>query len=121
MQIIKRSAQVTQAVKNVQRLKTILAVFGHHGLEEFLIRMGLGRYLSSTAHASGVEKLTIPERLRMTFESLGPTFVKFGQVLGNRPDMLPEAFITEFKKLQDKVAPFSFELVKSPPAAKTLL
>src|SRR5581483_8013173 len=56
---------------------------------------------------------TVPERLRMTFESLGPTFVKLGQLLGNRPDMIPESFIEEFKRLQDNVAPLPFEIIRA--------
>ncbi|MEW6055447.1 MAG: AarF/UbiB family protein [Bdellovibrionota bacterium] len=113
MQLFRTGKQVTQAVKNVGRLRTILGTFARHGLEEFLIRMGLERYLPATARDEGVEKLTIPERLRMAFESLGPTFVKLGQLLSNRPDMVPDAFIEEFKKLQDNVAPLPFDVIRA--------
>ncbi len=112
MQIFKTGKQVTRAVKNVQRLRTILGVFGRHGLEDFLIRMGLGRHIASIGRAEGVEQLTVPERLRKAFESLGPTFVKLGQLLSNRPDMIPENFVEEFKKLQDNVPPVEFSLMK---------
>ncbi len=104
---------MTQAVKNVQRLRAILGVFGRHGLQEFLIRMGLERHLSASAKEEGVENRTLPERLRMAFEHLGPTFVKLGQLLSNRPDMIPENFIDEFKKLQDNVAPLPFEAIRT--------
>lgn len=112
MQILKTGRQVTSAVKNVGRLKTILSVFWQHGLEEFLIRMGLARYLSPQKRKAGLEGLSIPERLRIAFEALGPTFVKLGQLLANRPDMIPEPFIEEFEKLQDNVAALPFEKMK---------
>ncbi len=48
----------------------------------------------------------MPERLRLMFEDLGPTFIKFGQVLACRPDMLPIEYSREFLKLTDSVAPF---------------
>lgn len=113
MQLFKTGKQVTQAVKNVQRLRVILGTFGKQGLEEFLIRMGLERYLPSSTREEGVENRTIPERLRTSFEQLGPTFVKLGQLLSNRPDMIPEPFIEEFKKLQDNVAPLPFEVIRA--------
>ncbi len=112
MQIFKTGKQVTQAVKNVQRLRVILTTFGRHGLQEFLIRMGFQRYLPTFSKSEEIEKLTVPERLRMAFESLGPAFIKLGQLFGNRPDMIPEAFIEEFKKLQDHVAPLPFETIR---------
>lgn len=110
MELFKTGKQVTQGLKNVGRLRTILATFGRHGLDEFLLRMGLER--PATSRAEGVENLTIPERLRMAFESLGPTFVKLGQLLSNRPDMIPDSFIAEFKKLQDNVAPLPFDVIR---------
>lgn len=49
---------------------------------------------------------TTPERIRLTIEELGPTFVKFGQILADRPDMVSERFRVELKKLQSKAKPF---------------
>ena len=53
--------------------------------------------------------LTKGERLRLALEDLGPLYVKFGQSLSTRPDLLPEDIASELSKLQDKVAPFSGE------------
>jgi len=50
----------------------------------------------------------VPERVRLAFEELGPTFIKFGQVLSSRPDLLSTEFVKELTKLQDSVPPFPF-------------
>jgi ubiquinone biosynthesis protein len=57
-------------------------------------------------------KITSPVIVKETIEKLGPTFVKFGQFLSIRPDLVPPEFGDEFRKLQDQVPPFSFEFAK---------
>ncbi|WP_246845275.1 AarF/ABC1/UbiB kinase family protein [Bdellovibrio sp. NC01] len=52
------------------------------------------------------------ERMRMSFEELGPTFVKLGQVLATRPDLVPEEYVAEFEKLHDRVQPLPFSVVE---------
>jgi ubiquinone biosynthesis protein len=52
--------------------------------------------------------LTTAERLRLAFEELGPTFIKLGQILSCRPDILPPVFLKEMSKLQDEVPPFPY-------------
>ena len=53
-----------------------------------------------------------PEQLANDLEAMGPTFVKLGQILSSRPDLLPEAYIKALSRLQDKVKPFPFEEVE---------
>lgn len=48
----------------------------------------------------------------MAFEELGPTFVKLGQLLATRPDLVPDEFVIEFSKLHDRVLPLRFEIVE---------
>lgn len=51
-------------------------------------------------------------RLRHAMEELGPTFIKLGQVLSTRPDVIPEAYVEAFQQLQDDVAPLPFEALR---------
>ena len=106
--------QLGQAVKNVQRLRQILGVFGKYGFVDVVDRMNLGKFLPSrlAAFAETQADIPAPVRLRLSFEELGPTFVKFGQLLSTRPDLVPEAFITEFVKLQDDVQPLPYDVVR---------
>lgn len=115
MQWIRTGRQLGQAVKNVQRLRHIVAVFGKHGFADVVVRMDLGRFLPTrlAQFAESQADKSTPERLREAFEELGPTFVKLGQLLSTRPDLLPESFLEEFTKLQDNVNPLPFETVQA--------
>lgn len=55
----------------------------------------------------------LPKRIKLAFEKLGPVFVKFGQLLSTRPDLLPPQFIQELSKLQNQVKPFNSELSRN--------
>ena len=117
MKLIRRGRQLGQAVKNVQRLRQIIAVFARHGFADIVDRMSLGKFLPArlAAYAETQSEKSLPARLREAFEELGPTFVKLGQLFSMRPDLLPETFIDEFIQLQDQVQPLSFETVRLPP------
>jgi ubiquinone biosynthesis protein len=114
MQWIRTGRQIGQAVKNVGRLRQILGVFAKHGFIDVVDRMNLGKFLPSRLAAYAEAQADIPTqvRLRKSFEELGPTFVKLGQLLSTRSDLLPEAFIEEFTRLQDNVQPLAFDVVK---------
>lgn len=58
------------------------------------------------------QKLTRPMLIRMFFEDLGPTFIKFGQIIASSSGMFPDAYVGEFQKVLDRVKPFPFEDVK---------
>jgi ubiquinone biosynthesis protein len=70
-------------------------------------RKAIGKYLKTRR-----PKISAPVIAKETLEKLGPTYVKFGQFLSIRPDLVPAEFCNEFRKLQDKVSPFPFAHVK---------
>ncbi len=94
------------------RYNQILRVFVRYGYEElvsYLIESGqyrLIRRLIPSTTKKNAQKYTRWEKLRLVCEELGPTFIKFGQILSNRPDLLPNDLITQFERLQDNVPPF---------------
>jgi len=97
---------ILTAVRDMDRLRQITQVLARHGFGELVTRMGL----SSTATNREGEKVPRPllgERLRLVLQDLGPTFVKLGQIISTRSDLLPEDILFELKKLQDDVAPFA--------------
>src|SRR5687767_12854779 len=98
--------------KNAARLKTIVGVFAKNGFQNVAEKIKVGQFLLERFSKPGIDKYTPAERLRMAFEELGPTFVKLGQLLATRPDLVPPDFIEEFKKLHDQVSPISFASVE---------
>lgn len=104
--------QITLSLRSAARLKKILTVFARHGFQDLIERAQLGRFFWEKVLASDLEHLSTAERIRLAFEQLGPTFVKLGQLLATRSDLLPEDYIEEFKKLHDNVAPLTAEELK---------
>jgi ubiquinone biosynthesis protein len=95
------------------RYRQIAQVLGHHGFGYLIEQLGLARLLSlprRIVRRPVPDPLGGPERLRRALTALGPTFVKLGQILSTRPDLLPPAFILELSKLQDTVPPFPAEV-----------
>ena len=104
---------------HIKRYRQIILVFVKHGFGTLIDQLGIFDYLNikkMIGRDNGEdinEKLSIGERLRLSLEELGPTFVKLGQIISTRPDILPHAVIAELEKLQDAVPPFPFDGVKS--------
>jgi ubiquinone biosynthesis protein len=91
-------------LRNAARLKTIATTFARYGFQNVLEKMGLKNLgILDRWIDSDMRQKATGERLRMAFDELGPAFVKFGQVLATRPDLIPEDIAEEFKKLQDQV------------------
>jgi len=96
-------------IKNLKRLKEVVHILTKYGFGYLADSLKLPKVIF---RKKAVEKLTRAERIRLIFEELGTTFIKFGQILSTRPDIIPKDVITELKKLQDQVPPFSFKEVE---------
>jgi ubiquinone biosynthesis protein len=106
---------VIQAVRDLQRLRDITAVVARHGFGELLDRARIWEVLGRRAEGArpSAEELraTSARRFRELLAELGPTFIKLGQILSSRPDILPPDFIRELSKLQDDAPPLPVEQV----------
>ncbi len=110
--------RLLSSTRDLGRLEEIGKVLLRYGFSSIVQRLGLikalekaGRILHKEEIAD-LAKLSPPERARRAFEDLGPTFVKLGQVLSSRVEMLPPEWIQAFEKLQDQVEPVPFEDLK---------
>ena len=107
-----------QTIKNLNRLRQIIQVLVKYGFEDVVTSTTLrnlvprSRQLSWSRQNRPVFAYSRYERIRMALEELGPTYIKFAQVLSNRPDVLPEDLIREFVKLQSDVPPIPFKTVQ---------
>jgi len=116
--LIRKIGIVSRTYRHMNRYRQIITVLFKYGFGDLVDRLHVGQYLEigmqmvSKKRRERVEKLTRSERLRMALEELGPTFVKMGQILSSRPDLIPLEFIEELSKLQDSVPPFPFSQVR---------
>jgi ubiquinone biosynthesis protein len=126
---------VVSAVRDLGRLREISSVLVRHGFGEVVTRMGLGGGklraslpppplaappngidVPTAEHVHGEDEkqhISGAERMRLVLQDLGPTFIKLGQILSTRQDVLPEALIVELKKLQDEVPGVPFAGIKN--------
>ncbi len=101
-------------MKWLKRTKTITQTVYHYGLTDLVagrVRQSwLRSLLQKLPQSPDAQNQPMPVRLREALEHLGPIFVKFGQVLSTRPDLIPHDYAQELAKLQDRVPPFDAEL-----------
>ncbi len=105
------------AIKDVARLREILSVLGTHGFGWVITRLNL----TDTVGIKSLMEYRDPEenlystgqRIRMAIEDLGPTFIKLGQILSTRSDLLPVDIIEELQHLQDDVPPMTWDTIQT--------
>ena len=96
-------------IQKTKRLVKLSSVIVQYGFDELFKRGELEKYLPGNIKRKYSDKIdeinacTFYERIRMAIEELGPVYVKFGQMLSNRKDILPEDLIVQLQKLQDNV------------------
>ena len=105
-------------VRDLGRLQEIAVVLVRYGFGDIVQRIGLAGALERAGrllhrqHANEKPRMSPPERLRHAFQDLGPTFVKLGQVLATRVDLLPPEWIRELSELQNAVPALPFETIR---------
>jgi ubiquinone biosynthesis protein len=105
--------------RELPRLREISVVFVRHGLGDLVRRAGIATLLEHAGHVlhwgdatrarADMAQLEVQQRARLAFEQLGPTFIKLGQLLSTREDLLPPAWTSELARLHSDVAPVPFD------------
>ena len=103
---------VKHAFRDAHRLKQIVAALFKSGLGYYIYQLKLGNYLFWHQKTDQKKPEDLPKKVRMAMDELGGTFVKLGQLLSLRPDLIPKEYCDEFGKLQDNVSGFSFSEAK---------
>jgi len=114
---IRKIGVIGRTYRHLNRYRQILTILIKYGFGDLLEMLKIDQYIEvglqmiSKKREVRFERLTKPQGLRMAFEELGPTYIKLGQILSTRPDLIPMEFIRELSKLQDHVPAFSFDRV----------
>jgi len=102
----------------LKRFRKIINTLIRHGLGQIVYELGIDDFSRRLPfprrqkEIKEIEKLSTAVRIRKVLEELGPTFIKFGQLLSTRSDIVPAEYLHELKKLQENVPPFAFDDVK---------
>ena len=108
--------KLSRVYRHMGRLTEVGVILVKFGFDDLLVRLGMTDLLDQVRGLVGIkiEKHPAgrPERVRLAMEELGVVFIKWGQYLSTREDLIPEAYIREFSKLQNSVQPVPFEEVE---------
>lgn len=114
---IRKIGVISRTYRHLNRYRQILTILFKYGFGDLVELLKIEQYIEvglqliSKKRRDRIEKYSRAERIRMSLEELGPTYIKLGQVLSTRPDLIPVEFINEFSKLQDNVSPCAFNEV----------
>ena len=100
------------STNHLKRYQEIAQLFWKYGRSDLVTQMGIGEGVDPKEREPTNEGQATPDQLADDLEAMGPTYVKLGQVLSGRPDLLPEPYLKALARLQDKVKPFSFAEVE---------
>jgi ubiquinone biosynthesis protein len=124
MNLIKTGIGISKTIKNVARFREILTVLSRHGFSELIVKSGVDKVIPGFVLPARVSELKREDlsndewwqlfgsQLRLSFEELGPSFIKLGQLLATREDIFEPAMIRELKMLQNKVKGIPFDVAK---------
>jgi ubiquinone biosynthesis protein len=99
------------AIRDIGRLRHLVAIMSRHGFGEVVARSPLGKRYGEGASEDG-EARPAPVRFRELLEELGPTWIKLGQILSTRHDLLPPEWIEALAELQDNTGVVEYEAIK---------
>ena len=109
---------IRKSIRHLNRYQVILRTFIKYGFWDIVDKIKIGlipdmaKKIMPQIEKKELTVLSTPERLRMAFDELGATFIKFGQILSLRPDLIPPDIAQEFSKLQDEVAAERFDEIE---------
>lgn len=110
--------ETLSAMRDLGRLHDIASILIRYGFGDLVKRLGLEPVLEKTGKAlnwtnlEALLNLDPPQRVRKALEEMGPTFIKFGQILATRVDLFSPEWIAEFEKLHDRVPPLPFDVLR---------
>ena len=100
------------SANHLKRYKEIALVLWKYGRSDLVRQMGIDEVVDPREAKTASDGAAKPEQLADDLEAMGPTYVKLGQVLSGRPDLLPDAYLKALARLQDKVKPFAYAQVE---------
>jgi ubiquinone biosynthesis protein len=115
---IRKIGVIGRTYRNLNRYRQILSVLFKYGFDDIVELLKIDQYIEiglqviSRKRGERVERLSRAVRVRMAIEELGPAYIKMGQILSTRPDLVPVDFIHELARLQDKIPAFPFTDVR---------
>lgn len=114
-----RLTTIPRTLRHLRRYRQIIAVFLKYGFDEMVdvarkdLALRFGRKIIPRLRGKVKEGMSRGERLRHAAEELGPTFIKMGQILSLRPEIIPPDIALEFQQLQDRVTPLPFDDIRA--------
>jgi len=122
---INKIGAIGRTYRHLSRYQRIIRILFKYGFSDLVEGLRIDQYLETGLKMINrkpheeIKKRSRPERFRMALEELGPSFIKLGQILSTRPDLISPEYLDELAKLQDNVPPFSFTEVKEIFLAET--